>query len=70
MQAQHTDVSNKKYEYYLALNSMTIWEDSEMHTFERAWMWLCTYISYFAGIDYKTLGPVWTSKCSLFIWHS
>lgn len=65
MQAQYTDVSNKRY--HLALNHMAIWEDSEMHTFEHAWMWHCTYISYFAGIDYKALGPVWRSKCSLFI---
>ena len=68
MQAQYTDVSNKKY--HLALNSMTIWEESEMQTIERAWMWHFTYISYFAGIDYKTFGPVWTSKCSLFIWYT
>jgi hypothetical protein len=43
MQAQYTDVSNKND--YLALNSMTIWEDSEINTFERARMWHCTYIS-------------------------
>jgi hypothetical protein len=68
MQAHYTDVNNKKY--HSALNGMTSWEDSEMHTFERAWMWHCKYISYFVGIDYKTLGPVWTSECSLFIWYS